>query len=71
MTPNKGTRAATAAGFLAGLLACLDALRDASVYWPPQVAWQALPSSKRPELGIGIALVLISLIVSIVRSHSV
>jgi len=38
MTPEKQRRLARAVVFLSGLLACLDALRDASVYWPPDAA---------------------------------
>jgi hypothetical protein len=33
MTPEKKRRVATAAGFLSGVLACLDALRDARMFW--------------------------------------
>ena len=28
--------------FLSGVLACLDAVRDTRVLWPPDVLWQAL-----------------------------
>jgi len=69
--PDKGIRVATAAGFLAGVLTCLDALRDAKVFWPPDAVWEVLQSPKRFELGFGIALIVISLIVSIARSRSV
>lgn len=64
---DKGRRVATAVGFLAGLLACLDALRDAKVVWPPAAAWAALPHAQRMELGGGIAILLIALAVSVVR----
>lgn len=70
MTPEKGMRVATAAAFLAGMLAGLDALRDAKVYWPPDAVWEALQNPKRFELGLGIALIVISLIVSVLRSRS-
>jgi hypothetical protein len=71
MTADKGMRVATAAGFLAGILACLDALRDVKVYWPPDAVWVVLQSPKRFELGFGIALIVISLIVSIARSRRI
>ena len=53
---------------MSGLLACLDALRDASVYWPPDAAWQALRHVQHLELGGGIALIMVAFIVSIARS---
>lgn len=52
------------------MLAGLDALRDAKVYWPPDAVWEALQNPKRFELGLGIALIVISLIVSVLRSRS-
>ena len=58
-------RIARAVGFLSGMLACLDALRDAGVLWPPDAAWAVLSHSKRLELGLGIALIVIVLIASI------
>jgi len=67
MTPEKQRRLARAVGFLSGLLACLDALRDASVYWPPDAAWQALRHVQRLELGGGIALIVVTFVVSIAR----
>ncbi|MGA2100566.1 MAG: hypothetical protein ABSG34_05650 [Candidatus Sulfotelmatobacter sp.] len=67
MTPEKQRRVATAVGFLSGLLACLDALRDASVYWPPDEAWQALRHVQRLELGGGVALMVVTFVVSLVR----
>jgi len=68
MTPEKQRRLARAVVFLSGLLACLDALRDASVYWPPDAAWQALRHVQQLELGGGIALIMVAFIVSIARS---
>ncbi|MGA7753707.1 MAG: hypothetical protein WCB05_12800 [Candidatus Sulfotelmatobacter sp.] len=67
MTPEKQRRVATAVGFLSGLLACLDALRDASVYWPPEESWQALRHVQRLELGGGVALMVVTFVVSLVR----
>jgi hypothetical protein len=64
MTPEKKRRVATAVGFLSGVLACLDALRDARIFWPPDVAWDALRNPQRLELGAGIALIVITLVTS-------
>jgi len=71
MTPEKQRRVATAAGFLSGVLACLDALRDARVFWPPDVIWDALRHPQRLELGAGIALMVVSFVTSIVRQSRV
>ena len=49
------------------MLACLDALRDAKVTWPPDAAWAVLPHTQRLELGAGIAMILVALVVSVVR----
>jgi hypothetical protein len=69
MTPDKRRRAATAAGFLSGMLACLDALRDARVYWPPDVVWEALRHPQRLELGAGIALMIVTIVMSTMRQR--
>jgi hypothetical protein len=71
MTPEKKRRVATAAGFLSGVLACLDALRDARVFWPPDIVWEALRHPQRLELGAGIALMVVSFVTSIVRQSRV
>ena len=67
MTADKQLRVATAAGFLAGVLACLNALRDAKVVWPPDAAWAVMPHAQRLEMGAGIAMILIAVLVSVVR----
>ena len=67
MTADKQLRVATAAGFLAGVLACLNALRDAKVVWPPDAAWAVMPHAQRLEIGAGIAMILIAVLVSVVR----
>lgn len=56
-----------AAGFLAGVLACLDALRDAKVYWPLDVVWEALRPPQRLELGGGVALMVVTLLIWVLR----
>jgi len=65
MTAEKQRRAATAAGFLFGVLACLDAVRDNRVVWPLDALWAALQSRQRLELGGGIALILVALVSSV------
>ena len=70
MTPDKKQRVATAAGFLSGILACLDALRDARDLWPPDAVWEALRGPQRLELGAGIALMVVSLVISVVRQRA-
>jgi len=70
MPQDKKRRVATAVGFLSGVIACLDALRDAKVSWPPDAVWAALRSPQRLELGGGIALILVTLIVSLAKSGS-
>lgn len=64
MASDKGRRIGTAVGFLAGVIACLDALRDANVTWPPDAAWAQLSHPHRLQFGVGIALVVITFIVS-------
>jgi hypothetical protein len=59
----------TAAGFLCGLFACLDALRDARVVWPPDAAWAVMTSAHRWEFGCGAALMVVTMIVSVVRQR--
>lgn len=64
---QRGWRVATAVGFLAGMLALLDAVRDSKVLWPPGELWASLQHAERVELGTGIALILIALIITVVR----
>jgi hypothetical protein len=67
MTPEKTRRVATAVGFLSGVLACLDALREVRTIWPPDVVWQTLPHPQRLELGGGLALIVVTLAISALR----
>jgi hypothetical protein len=67
MTPEKKRRVATAVGFLSGVLACLDALRDLGISWPPDVLWEALRRPQRLELAGGIALMVVSFATSVLR----
>jgi hypothetical protein len=66
MTPDKKRRVATAVGFLSGVLACLNALRDLGVSWPPDAIWEALRRPQRLELAGGIALIVVSFVTSVV-----
>jgi hypothetical protein len=56
---------ATAAGFLLGVLACLDVLRDKRVLWPPDLLWASLRSAQRFELGTGVVLILATVLTSV------
>jgi hypothetical protein len=67
LTPEKKRRLETAAGFLSGVLACMDALRDARVVWPVAEMWDGLRNVKRVEFGAGVALIVVSFIISIVQ----
>ena len=70
MTNEKRARVATAIGFLSGVLACLDAARDVNTWWPPDVLWQALRHPQRLEFAAGIALVVVTIVMSVVRSRT-
>jgi uncharacterized protein (TIGR03382 family) len=67
MTPEKKQRIATASGFVSGVIACLDALREAKIVWPPDEAWAGLRGPQRLELGAGIVLMVAALVTSVVR----
>jgi len=69
-TSEKSGRVATAVGFLAGLLACLNAVRDRRILWPPDVVWKALRHPQRLELGDGLALIVVTLVMTIVRQNT-
>jgi hypothetical protein len=62
MTPEKKKRVTNAVGFLSGMLACLDAVRDARLFWPLRELWEGLRHVQRVELGAGIALIAVSII---------
>jgi hypothetical protein len=69
MTPEK-RRVATAGIFLSGVLACLDAVKDARIFWPPDVVWEGLRNPDRLKLGAGIALIVVSFVTSALRQRS-
>ena len=62
---NRQRRIATAVGFLSGVLACLDAMRDLNVFWPPDALWQALRHPQRLEMAGGIALIVVTVVISV------
>jgi hypothetical protein len=66
VTSDQQRRVATAVSFLSGVLAAMHALRDARVFWPPDVVWATLEKPQQLELGVGIALIVVSFVVSIV-----
>lgn len=70
MTPEKKRRFATAVGFLSGVLACLDSLREARIFWPPGVVWATLRSPQRLELSGGIALIVVTLVTSALQRRA-
>jgi len=70
MTPEKKRRVAIAGIFLSGVLACLDAVKDARIFWPPDAVWEALRNPQRLELGGGIALIGVSIVLAVVRKGS-
>jgi hypothetical protein len=66
MSERKNLRILAAVGFLAGVLACLDAVRDARVLWPPEALWNVLQHRQHLELVAGIALILVTIVTNIV-----
>ena len=70
MTPEKKRRVAIAGIFLSGVLACLDAIKDARIYWPPEVVWEGLRNPDRLKPGAGIALIVVSFVTSVLRQRS-
>jgi hypothetical protein len=70
MPSRKESRVGTAVGFLSGLLACMNALRDASVTWPPDAAWEQMSHPHRLEFAGGAALIIATLVITVVRSRA-
>jgi len=44
-------------------------LRDVAVLWPPDAVWEALRSPKRLELAGGVALITITLLITMLRER--
>jgi hypothetical protein len=70
MTPEKKRRVAMAGIFLSGVLACLDAVKDSRIFWPPDVAWEGLRNPNRLKLGAGIALIVVSFVTTVLKRRS-
>jgi len=70
MTPEKKKRVTNAVGFLSGVLACMDAVRDERVFWPPGELWEGLRHGQRVELGAGIALIVVSIVLIITQRRT-
>ena len=64
---SKGRRIATASGFVSGVIACLDALKDAPETWPPDALWRVLSRPHRLELCGGFVLMIVTFVVSLQR----
>ncbi len=70
MTSEKKRRVANALGFVSGVIASLDAIRDQNILWPPSVLWDVLRHPQRIELAAGIMLMVVTLVLAIVRKQS-
>ena len=70
MTPEKKKRVTNAVGFLSGMLACLDAVRDTRIFWPLGELWEGLRHVQRVELGAGIALIVVSMVLMRTRKRT-
>ena len=44
------------------MLACMDAVRDARIFWPLDEFWEGLRHVQRVEFGAGIALIVVSMV---------
>jgi hypothetical protein len=70
MTPEKKKRVTNAVGFLSGVLACMDAVRDARIFWPPGEFWEGLRHAQRVEFGAGIALIVVSIVLTSMQKRT-
>jgi hypothetical protein len=70
MTPEKKKRVINAVGFLSGVLACMDAVRDARIFWPLRGLWEDLRHVQRVEFGAGIALIVVSIVLMTTRQRT-
>jgi len=62
---DRRRRVASAILFLFGLIASMNAVRDERVLWPPAALWAVLSPPHRLQLCGGIALILVSLFMTI------
>jgi hypothetical protein len=70
MDTDKKTRVANAVGFVSGVIASMDAIRDQRTLWPPAALWDALRHGQRLELAAGVALIVVTLVLAIARKRS-
>jgi hypothetical protein len=70
MTSEKKKRVTNAVGFLSGVLACMDAVRETRVFWPPGEFWEGLRHGQRVEFGAGIALIVVSIVLMGMRKRT-
>jgi|HubBroStandDraft_6_1064221.scaffolds.fasta_scaffold67890_3 hypothetical protein len=70
MTPEKKKRVTRALGFVSGVIASMDAIRDQKVLWPPSELWEALRNVQRVELAAGVVLILVSLLMTARRKST-
>jgi hypothetical protein len=70
MTSEKKKRVTNAVGFLSGVLACMDAVRETRIFWPLDEFWEGLLHAQRVEFGAGIALIVVSIVLMSVRKRT-
>jgi hypothetical protein len=70
MTSAKKKRVTNAVGFLSGVLACTDAVRETRIFWPPDEFWDGLRQAQRVEFGAGIALIVVSIVLMSMRKRT-
>jgi len=65
MPIEKRRRAASAVMFLFGVLATMNAVKEANSFWPPAALWAALNPPHRFQLCGGIAVILVGIFTTI------
>jgi hypothetical protein len=70
MTSEKKQRVTNAVGFLSGVLACTDAVRETRIFWPPDEFWDGLRHAQRVEFGAGIALIVVSIVLMSMQTQT-
>ncbi len=70
MTSEKKKRVTNAVGFLSGVLACMDAVRETRIFWPLDEFWDGLRHAQRVEFGAGIALIVVSIVLMSMRKQT-
>jgi hypothetical protein len=70
MTSEKKKRVTNAVGFLSGVLACMDAVRETRIFWPLDEFWEGLRHAQRVEFGAGVALIVVSIVLMSMRKRT-